>query len=103
MGGPGPHSQFRLPSRLLRRRGARSVGSGGDRRSDGACRGPKIDMPIFGPGNGSVRLWTKIGRATSELQSLMRISYAVFCLKKTKKTKTKYNTHRDKNRREHIT
>src|SRR3546814_650256 len=25
---------------------------------------------------------TKIGRATSELQSLMRISYAVFCLKK---------------------
>src|SRR3546814_9439139 len=27
----------------------------------------------------------KIGRATSELQSLMRISYAVFCLKKKKK------------------
>src|SRR3546814_8086457 len=27
---------------------------------------------------------TKIGRATSELQSLMRISYAVFCLKKKK-------------------
>src|SRR3546814_3007544 len=26
----------------------------------------------------------QIGRATSELQSLMRISYAVFCLKKTK-------------------
>src|SRR3546814_3645373 len=33
----------------------------------------------------------KIGRATSELQSLMRISYAVFCLKK-KKTKTRHNT-----------
>src|SRR3546814_19506723 len=67
MGGLGPHSQFRLPSRLLRRRGARSVGSGGDRRSDGACSGPEIDMPIFGPGNGSVRLWTivylSIGRA----------------------------------------
>src|SRR3546814_7350693 len=28
---------------------------------------------------------------TSELQSLMRISYAVFCLKK--KTKTQYKTH----------
>src|SRR3546814_10799136 len=28
---------------------------------------------------------------TSELQSLMRISYAVFCLKKKKKTKKKYN------------
>src|SRR3546814_7856751 len=31
----------------------------------------------------------KIGRATSELQSLMRISYAVFCLKKKKKKNTK--------------
>src|SRR3546814_8332742 len=29
---------------------------------------------------------------TSELQSLMRISYAVFCLKKTKHTKPKTNT-----------
>src|SRR3546814_2272797 len=28
---------------------------------------------------------------TSELQSLMRISYAVFCLKKKKHTTTKYN------------
>src|SRR3546814_945869 len=28
---------------------------------------------------------------TSELQSLMRISYAVFCLKKTKKTKNRNN------------
>src|SRR3546814_3309358 len=27
---------------------------------------------------------------TSELQSLMRISYAVFCLKKTQKQKTNY-------------
>src|SRR3546814_8922553 len=31
---------------------------------------------------GSGLLDEKIGRATSELQSLMRISYAVFCLKK---------------------
>src|SRR3546814_7274951 len=29
---------------------------------------------------------------TSELQSLMRISYAVFCLKKTKQTQRKTNT-----------
>src|SRR3546814_4465479 len=29
---------------------------------------------------------------TSELQSLMRISYAVFCLKKKKKNKTKHST-----------
>src|SRR3546814_3900889 len=35
---------------------------------------------------------------TSELQSLMRISYAVFCLKKKKKRKrTKYNTHNKEN------
>src|SRR3546814_4793896 len=33
---------------------------------------------------------------TSELQSLMRISYAVFCLKKKKNTKTKTpNHHKD--------
>src|SRR3546814_2591389 len=30
---------------------------------------------------------------TSELQSLMRISYAVFCLKKKKKSKTKKKSH----------
>src|SRR3546814_8942905 len=30
---------------------------------------------------------------TSELQSLMRISYAVFCLKKKKNTITKHKTH----------
>src|SRR3546814_7935997 len=35
----------------------------------------------------------EIGRATSELQSLMRISYAVFCLKKKNKTN---NIHTDK-------
>src|SRR3546814_3269189 len=35
---------------------------------------------------------------TSELQSLMRISYAVFCLKKKKKnTKTKYDYTESKN------
>src|SRR3546814_1530656 len=37
--------------------------------------------------------WVEIGRATSELQSLMRISYAVFCLKKKKKIKKLKNTH----------
>src|SRR3546814_4463488 len=37
----------------------------------------------------ALRLAAKLGRSeehTSELQSLMRISYAVFCLKKKKKT-----------------
>src|SRR3546814_5886097 len=35
---------------------------------------------------------------TSELQSLMRISYAVFCLKK-KKTKKHHNTYKSRNSR----
>src|SRR3546814_9507076 len=30
---------------------------------------------------------------TSELQSLMRISYAVFCLKKKKQNNNKFNSH----------
>src|SRR3546814_8798766 len=41
---------------------------------------------------GEAATWSKeIGRATSELQSLMRISSAVFCLKKT--TNSKHNMH----------
>src|SRR3546814_2405681 len=42
---------------------------------------------ILTPGNGQVRALVTIDRKehTSELQSLMRISYAVFCLKKKKK------------------
>src|SRR3546814_5675589 len=35
----------------------------------------------------------QIGRHTSELQSLMRISYAVFCLKKKNKKKKHHNQH----------
>src|SRR3546814_6364469 len=34
----------------------------------------------------------EIGRAHSELQSLMRISYAVFCLKKKTYNKTRHNS-----------
>src|SRR3546814_9101361 len=44
------------------------------------------------------RLWRSEER-TSELQSLMRISYAVFCLKKKKKTNRQVNTEH-KNRRQ---
>src|SRR3546814_7494336 len=38
------------------------------------------------PLNLSGRTWTRSEEHTSELQSLMRISYAVSCLKKIKKT-----------------
>src|SRR3546814_4815170 len=40
-------------------------------------------------------LGEQIGRATSELQSLMRISYAVFCLKKKNTKINKYTTKND--------
>src|SRR3546814_9115400 len=36
---------------------------------------------------------TEIGRAPSELQALMRRSYAVFCLKKKTNTRTNSNQH----------
>src|SRR3546814_6087247 len=42
-------------------------------------------------GNGSHRRPPRSEEHTSELQSLMRISYAVFCLKKKKKQKTQNN------------
>src|SRR3546814_9915971 len=36
--------------------------------------------------NGLLELWSRSEEHTSELQSLMRISYAVFCLKKKNKS-----------------
>src|SRR3546814_8952913 len=51
-------------------------------------------VPVRIPGNEHFRESNQLSRSeehTSELQSLMRISYAVFCLKK-KKRKTQTNT-----------
>src|SRR3546814_1916070 len=68
--------------------------------TSGAIRLPAADRPITGsaisaarPGNGTSELNNIITTPrseehTSELQSLMRISYAVFCLKKKKKNIT---------------
>src|SRR3546814_1499671 len=39
--------------------------------------------------------WLRSEEHTSELQSLMRISYAVFCLKKKKNKKTNTTQHTD--------
>src|SRR3546814_4621919 len=44
------------------------------------------EYPIASPWPDAEGLWIRSEEHTSELQSLMRISYAVFCLKKKKKT-----------------
>src|SRR3546814_8812373 len=57
---------------------------------------PSDDHYICGPEDGAdaEHRQHKSEEHTSELQSLMRISYAVFCLKKKKKTKnTKQSTN----------
>src|SRR3546814_3599744 len=54
----------------------------------------RLDMVISPtPGESYLLLLTRSEEHTSELQSLMRISYAVFCLKK-KKIKNNSNTHK---------
>src|SRR3546814_9729832 len=58
--------------------GARVRIAGQYSHNDGYRRNPETGIDTFGK---------EIGRAQSELQSLMRISYAVFCLKKKKKEK----------------
>src|SRR3546814_6565256 len=59
-------------------------------RSDYAAAGIPM-MPVVA-GERSTRRQIRSEEHTSELQSLMRISYAVFCLKK-KKQLTKIDTH----------
>src|SRR3546814_2101709 len=61
-----------------------------------ACQAPiggeiKKDGPPFGTQRGKPRL-ARSEEHTSELKSLMRISYAVFCLKKTKQDEKEKDT-----------
>src|SRR3546814_10492338 len=64
------------------------------RASSSTCKPPvATDPPTGRPGS---RVGTKSARSeehTSELQSLMRISYAVFCLKKKNKKKSRNTTN----------
>src|SRR3546814_7040220 len=59
---------------------------GGQRLPCTAGLGPReiAEGLVDHPGSAGRVADQQIGRATSELQSLMRISYAVFCLKKKK-------------------
>src|SRR3546814_4144241 len=52
-----------------------------DRARDMATRLPRAEWVVV-PGAGHAANLTRSEEHTSELQSLMRISYAVFCLKK---------------------
>src|SRR3546814_10028446 len=75
--------------RLIRRRdiGLRDLIDG--RRHQRSAGRLELDAGfiLFAPG-GQQRIAGRSEEHTSELQSLMRISYAVFCLKKKKKYKT---------------
>src|SRR3546814_9573835 len=57
-------------------------------REEEFCFGDKLLVsPVLNPGQHRKKVYLPKGRSeehTSELQSLMRISYAVFCLKKKK-------------------
>src|SRR3546814_2319396 len=55
----------------------------------GAARG----TGLLHPGGAGTRHPARSEEHTSELQSLMRISYAVFCLKKKKQTETTKTNH----------
>src|SRR3546814_7875890 len=78
----GNRDQRHLPHRRTRSE-ARHPRHGGDDAA-GAARG-RCGAPDGKPaGGGAVRSADRSEEHTSELQSLMRISYAVFCLKKKK-------------------
>src|SRR3546814_8499730 len=62
----------------------------------GAARPARADRPIRDETPALRR--TRSEEHTSELQSLMRISYAVFCLKKKKNNTSEKAQHRDRNK-----
>src|SRR3546814_5802443 len=73
-------------------------------RKAGACKGCASERALIHAGSrigkaGAVTADHQIGRAHVELQSLMRISYAVFCLKK--KNTCQVLQHSDKIRSKH--
>src|SRR3546814_1940369 len=92
-------SRLRCPARARARRLVRRDRARGHRRRHcgdrpgalpGRIRDGRRALPLV---ERSARTW-RSEEHTSELQSLMRISYAVFCLKKkTKNNRTKTNTY----------
>src|SRR3546814_9760019 len=77
-------------SALARRAGDSSANPIPSSHSQAACQRPRMTI-IFGMllcHVSKAMAPDEIGKHTSELQSLMRISYAVFCLKKKKQKST---------------
>src|SRR3546814_9983726 len=62
-------------------------------RSWRARAAPRRTTPTRPPRTRSTQTTNRSEEPTSELQSLMRISYAVFCLKQKKHTHRKQNNH----------
>src|SRR3546814_2275107 len=77
----------------------RSVRGETQRRALSIARRPLSGSMSAKTGIAPARMMARSEEHTSELQSLMRISYAVFCLKKKKKKHTK-NRHEAENKRE---
>src|SRR3546814_8733312 len=80
LGGPGRHT----PARCVRPRRRETAGGAAAQGSLGRLR----RVAAIAAGAVTPVGWVRSEEHTSELQSLMRISYAVFCLKKTKKQTT---------------
>src|SRR3546814_6005500 len=69
-----------------------SMPQGGSRTVETVCRVNNSDFHQSNVGWLLEAVWVRSEEHTSELQSLMRISYAVFCLKKKKTTKQQRTT-----------
>src|SRR3546814_10823731 len=91
----------------LPRSRTRAVGGHARRRDSRSDHQSGVDALVAvrqGAEPQSQRRISQIGKHTSELQSLMRISYAVFCLKKKKKQKKiQYTRHKKINKQTKIT
>src|SRR3546814_5334689 len=81
--------------RVMRRRCARSTATTMRALPRRSPNGPRISAPISRDCSKAADIRARSEEHTSELQSLMRISYAVFCLKKKKLLQQykSYNTH----------
>src|SRR3546814_898970 len=89
----------RIAGQLRSVRGSSPAGTdGGDERAALAMLAVLDRRPVAAGVFAAVPGLLRSEEHTSELQSLMRISYAVFCLKKTKKKHKihRHNTHKNK-------